>query len=135
MSRSTKAYGKGFRAKYGTEPPKGKGDCFRASLDTATELLAKDPACRLFVVHGEPVGTGGEAEGIRYPHAWVEAEVGGGNSTGFVVIDRSNGKSFVVDRELYYSVGSIVHDDVRRYTAKEALSLAVKHGHYGPWEA
>jgi hypothetical protein len=39
----------------------------------------------------------------------------------------------VVPRETFYDVGQIEPDSVMRYTPDEALELADRTGHSGPW--
>lgn len=97
---------------------KAKGDCFKAAFD----FVMNNPDTTL--VHGIAIGTGGEAKGIRMSHAWCE--VGG------IVIDVSNGQTCVTRTEHYYSVGTI--SEVRKYSRERASVMALKHGHYGPWE-
>lgn len=135
MGRATRPYDRSFRAKYGTETPYGDGDCFQMALTTATRVRDSSAIHRVLVVHGEPLGTGGNALGLRYPHAWVEWFVGHDGKNDIVfVMDYSNGKEVIIDRDTYYAVGNIIPDDVRRYTVDEATSLALDSGHYGPWE-
>lgn len=99
----------------------GDGDCFQVAFD----LCAKEG---LTLVHGIPLGTGGEALGKRYWHAWCETADG-------YVIDASNGKGDKparLPRELYYLFGKIEH--TWRYDILEAQIIASIEGHYGPWE-
>lgn len=79
-SKSTPDYDKRFRDKYGSRVPSGDGDCFSAAHDMLS-TLRKQPynftSDQIRLVHGTPLGTGGEAEGIRFPHAWVEVNTRG----------------------------------------------------------
>ena len=118
-----------FREKYGNDVPEGDGDCFETAIEVAHRL--HDEGCpNVRIVHGEPLGTGGEALGIRFPHAWVELTVDGVT----FVVDESNGNSVTIDKNLYYEIGNIVEADTRRYTTDEARAMMLKHGHYGAWE-
>ena len=54
--------------------PDGDGDCFIVAFRLFTNEFAGDPTARL--VHGSAsAGTGGEAEGVRFWHAWVEHDL------------------------------------------------------------
>lgn len=79
-SQSTPAYNQRFKDKYGARVPDGNGDCFVAASDMLSKLR-KEPynftSEQIRLVHGTPLGTGGEAEGIRFPHAWVEVNTNG----------------------------------------------------------
>ena len=79
-SRLTPDYDKRFKDKYGSRVPSGDGDCFSAAHDMLS-TLRKQPynftSDQIRLVHGTPLGTGGEAEGIRFPHAWVEVNTRG----------------------------------------------------------
>jgi hypothetical protein len=95
------------------------GDCFQVAADLT--LAIED----LVLCHGKPLGTGGEAKGLRYCHAWAEFEN--------VVLDFSNGNSAVVRVEDYYALGTIDLKRVRRYTRDEAIACMRAYDHYGPW--
>lgn len=79
------------------------------------------------IVHGEPLGRGGNAEGRRYFHAWVETVRDGRP----VCVDYSNGLEVIMDRAAYYELGQIT--EVRRYNRHQAMALYRKHDHAGPW--
>jgi phosphohistidine swiveling domain-containing protein len=64
---------------YGAASPEGSGNCYEAAMTTA-ETIGKrigvqDSSVR--ITHGVPLGTGGDAQGIRYNHAWVEVASNG----------------------------------------------------------
>ena len=73
--------GESFEDRYGQESPQGEGDCFVASVKAGRELEEAgvdnygNPISNVRIVHGAPLGVGGEAEGLRYTHAWVEYDV------------------------------------------------------------
>lgn len=150
---------KRFKDAYGEDMPDGDGDCYSTALNTAVELAAVNPTAKVRIVHGVPLGTGGEAEGIRFGHAWVEVE----NDTreqleqmlenmsdemrsqmeeliklrlqmGVDVIDKSNGNDVRMPKGMYYSIGNIDPNFVRSYSVDEALQIATEMGHYGPWD-
>ncbi len=125
----TTKYDERFECEYGAEVPQGDGDCFTVAIEVARRYdgFYDDIA----VCHGEPLGTGGEALGIRFPHAWVEFSRG---ASDYFVIDKSNGLNVVLPRDLYYAIGNIEAERVSRYTPQEATSLALEHEHYGPWQ-
>jgi hypothetical protein len=126
MTKTTE-YDKKFQDKYGNDIPKGDGDCFDKAVEVAERFEKDYPD--VLIVHGEPIGTGGEALGVRFPHAWVELDLNGFA----LVIDESNGNDVTISRDFYYAFGNIVEADVVRYTLTEARIQMLKHKHYGPW--
>lgn len=96
-------------------PPDWEGDPIEPTLPGAK------------VVHGLPLGRGGEAHGKRYWHAWVET-VRGGIPT---VIDYSNGLRVVMPKKDYYRHGDI--HQVWRFNEHQARALYRKLQHSGPW--
>lgn len=106
----------------------GEGDCYRQAVRLAESLRESIPeGVPVEVVHGLVTGTAGEAEGIRYGHAWVEI-------AGSICADASRGgEPVTVPGALYYEIGSIDPDETHRYSLKEAHRAMVDHGHYGPW--
>lgn len=106
----------------------GTGDCYRQAVLLAEELEAElGPDLEITIVHGLVTGTGGEAEGIRYNHAWVEVNRA-------LCADRSQGGSPVtVPVGLYYGIGSVDPDETHRYCLEQAHRHMVDLGHYGPW--
>lgn len=115
-------------AKSKSNAPDGKGDCYAAAARFATEVsLGLHPfsADDIRVCHGEAEGTGGDALGLRYGHAWVEVH-------GQIVIDRSNGNDIIVRADYYYDIGHVTN--VHRYTLEEVKHYTQRTGHYGPWE-
>lgn len=127
MGKNTE-YDTKFRERYGTESPQGDGDCFDKAVEVAERLEAYYPDIR--IVHGEPIGTGGEALGIRFAHAWVELDLNGFA----LVIDESNGNDVTISKDSYYAFGNIVEADVVKYTLTEARVQMLRHKHYGPWQ-
>jgi len=128
---------KKFKEKYGNERAFGKGDCFQAAANLLFDKFVDNPDAR--ICHGVPLGRGG-IEGIRFDHAWVEVdELQGTLPNGREIWDRtvydySNGNEVVMPAALYYHYGNIESEDVRRFTAKEALEKMKETGFYGPWE-
>jgi len=112
----------------------GEGYCFLVAAQAALE----DPT--LTVCHGLVVGqAGGDATPGRYHwHAWVESETLHAFPSGTFpianAIDRANGKDVTLPVALYYRLGQIEEEDVRRYTATEAARLMLRFRHYGPWD-
>lgn len=100
------------------EKPWRTGNCF----DAAFERQQREGFWIL--VHGVPLGTGGNAKGMRYPHAWLEA--------GLIVWDPN--ADIYVDAERYYTLGSIDGAQCRRYTKSEAAREAIACGTQGPWD-
>ena len=115
------------------------------------------------MVHGIPLGTGGEAAGIRYGHAWVEVDMTPGEILRLneklrvaktesekarieanirqlrlmgdvTVYDYSNGGRHEIPKFLYYAMGNIDESEVRRYSLDESRKYALNNKHYGPWK-
>jgi transposase len=129
--RSVQEFDKSFEEKYGEEPQYGSGDCFFSAISKAQELA--DVYDNVRVVHGVPLGTGGEAEGIRYPHAWVEFTQNIGGIDIEFIADFSNGNEVVVPKELYYKIGNIDPEFNRAYSIDEIEEKIEENGHAGPW--
>jgi hypothetical protein len=116
-----------FEKKFNQKVPDGEGDCFSEAIQQARKLA--DAYENVKIVHGYPLGTGGEAEGLRFPHAWTEFE-----RDGLVwVRDYSNGNRVEFPQILYYGIGNIEEADVSRYDIKEAEANMIENEHYGPW--
>lgn len=112
------------------------GDCFPAAVRTAGELINLGHP-QVLVVHGLPIGTGGDVEGRHHWHAWVETLVpdsGNGNKPTWAVADWSNGKprQFIV-RTLYYRLGQTKQHLVWRFTPQQVARHLDDFGHAGPW--
>lgn len=89
----------------------------------------------LVLVHGTAVGQG-PIEGQHHAHAWCErtdrVEWPDGAVHELVTcIDHSNGHEIEMPAAVYYRIGRV--HDVRRYEHDDAISTALRHGHYGPW--
>lgn len=119
-----------------------KGDCFEVALHFVMDRHFADDEYR--VVHGWPIGQG-KIAGVRHAHAWIERHdpipanlpehfQRIGPDFWVTVIDRSNGKDVELPRPLYYGIGHIRPEECRYYTATEAAALAVRTGHFGPWD-
>lgn len=118
------------------------GDCFAV----AANLVLLDPT--LTLCHGQPIGSGPDNGGKRYWHAWVERidQVTIPANTArlmphdafdlslSVVVDRSNGKNSTWPREVYYALGHIHPDRVRRYDRQETITMLDRFRHWGPWD-
>lgn len=126
------------------------GDCYPLAFRAVTEgtvdyLVPSDlpkefGTPRLELVHGFPIGTGGDAKGKKFCHAWIEVVLDApgcpGESFVYSVIDVGsfeNDPPRMLPEFVYYKVGQIQRSECRRYTADEAAELALKYEHYGPW--
>lgn len=103
------------------------GDCYKKAFHIITDFKFPIPA---FLCHGAPTGTGGEVDGMKFGHAWVELR----GDIGALVIDFSNGHKLTAPRRVYYEVGMILPGEVRAYTRQEAIEHVLEHGHYGHWD-
>jgi DNA polymerase III epsilon subunit-like protein len=125
--KSTKAHDEAFEKKYEQKMPEGSGDCFSTAVEQAAILAKKYDDVK--IVHGYPLGTGGEALGLRFPHAWVEFTENGVEW----VRDYSNGNRVEFPKILYYSIGNIEEKDANKYSRDEAQKMMIERQHYGPW--
>lgn len=96
-----------------------KGNCFEDSVNKLIQM--RDP--RAMVVHGLPMGQGGEAGKYgRYPHSWVE-------------LDGMVWESSIDDwlpAYRFYELGQI--EFTQRYAMKEVRDLlALEDATFGPW--
>jgi hypothetical protein len=97
------------------------GDCFEAALK-----FIQDPSVIEFpddyrLVHGN-VAVLRQDEAVN--HAWIEEND--------VVYEVSNRQGTAYFKETYYKQYQVTN--IRSYTVPEALELAFKHGHSGPWD-
>ena len=111
-----------------------QGNCFVVALLVAE--AAQTAGYPSAVVHGAP--TLQRPPYAPYAHAWVEVPVtlmaGGPNETTITfAIDYSNGLRAVLPTFLYYAFGRIEQAQNLTYPFMEALALAVRHRHYGPY--
>jgi len=98
---------------------RGLGDCYKA----AGQMIYMHPGGRL--VHGMVTGQGA-IEGLRYGHAWVEANG--------MALDHSNGRRIEMPVDAYYALGKIKPNECRYYTMAEAMAKMDELMHWGPWE-
>lgn len=92
----------------------------------------------VYLVHGQ---VRSPATGRWHCHAWVEVEAqvrfpgllpDAPTIPVVLVVDRSNGNSVEMPKELYYDLGCV--RNVRRYTKQQVLeSISASHV-YGPWK-
>jgi GNAT superfamily N-acetyltransferase len=139
-----------FAKKHGNERPVGDGDCFQSAVKVMFDVLSSEDRKKAKICQGVPMGQG-QIAGIRFDHAWVEVtrktDFGDADPndpqvkfmmerfpTQVIVYDYSNGKELQLPRELYYAIGQIDGDDVRRFSAEEAQTEMIEKGFYGPWE-
>lgn len=166
MQSKTKNFDNRFEKKYGQVNPDGDGDCYSAAFELAQKLTSrfgKEEGTEVKVVHGIPLGTGGEAAGIRYGHAWVEVDRTAGEILRLneklrvaktesekariesnirqvrlmgeaTVYDYSNGGKHEIPKFLYYAIGNIDESETRRYSVDESRKYALDTDHYGPWK-
>lgn len=106
----------------------GDGDCYVVAAHFMVDLPDAERS-RYRLCHGTPLGRG-PINGLRFGHAWVERTDG----DHVTVIDRSNGSDLELPQSLYYAIGAIDPEEVKRYTAHEAILFMLETEHYGPWE-
>jgi hypothetical protein len=98
------------------------GDCYRCASNYVT---GKNKTHTL--VHANVTGRG-PIEGVRYGHAFTEFE----GDYGTLVHDPSAGVTLPAD--LYYRLGQINPDEVRRYSYNEMTEKLVETEIWGPWD-
>lgn len=104
--------------------PATPGYCYRDSARLVVEGWIDGGV----LCHGVPRLTraaGGSPAGTRFGHAWVELNG--------MVYDH-NHLTRPYPRDLYYRIGQINPNDVRRYTMTEVYAKALTTGHWGPWD-
>jgi hypothetical protein len=102
------------------------GDCFVVAAKLLMSGVLRATAIGVLrLCHGEVLGTGGEAKGKHYAHAWIEDSK--------FVYDYSNGNNSIVLKELYYAIGNI-GTNVHRYTYRDMINMMQSTGHYGYWD-
>ena len=116
-----------FEKKYNQKVPDGDGDCFSKAVEQARDLAETYESMK--IAHGYPLGTGGDAEGLRFPHAWNEFMRDGVEW----VRDYSNGNEVEIPKAVYYAIGNIAEQDVSVFSLEEAEKSMSENGHYGPW--
>lgn len=95
-----------------------EGLCYTGAIRWITESTNRD----WILVHGTVLSA---RVGKRIEHAWCEC--------GELVIDLAMPVGLrIIERERYYRV--IKTEVSKRYTSDDALFLAIKNGHDGPWD-
>ena len=105
------------------------GHCFESALNVLMNKqhrIRQINANRFCLVHGIAIISGGQHFGEKFCHAWIEFDL--------------NGFEFCYDaetdllstKETYYVIGRVT--TVKRYSEIEALKMAFRFSHYGPWE-
>jgi hypothetical protein len=108
------------------------GDCFIVAAKLVA-LAGEYPDA--FICHGMVT----HAETGRHAHAWIERHRTFTHPDWEApiptvdVIDRSNGNNAALPAALYYKLGAIDPDTVRRYDRTTAIERMLATGHYGPW--
>lgn len=127
LLRSMQLHDDEFEKKYNQKVPDGDGDCFSKAVEQARDLAETYESIK--IAHGYPLGTGGDAEGLRFPHAWNEFMRDGVEW----VRDYSNGNEVEIPKAVYYAIGNIAEQDVSVFSLEEAEKSMSENGHYGPW--
>lgn len=72
-------------------------------------------------------------EPFMHPHGWIEFEIDGCTWSP-MCLDCANGNRVVMIRELYYRLGHIDPDTVRRYNPEQVRDKLLEQEQYGPWD-
>lgn len=108
------------------------GKCYEKSLQVLITGTFDTPDAPCVLCHGYPRLTKGSGEhpaGTLYGHAWLEGQ------RGDVTLCIDTTTMTHCPKDLYYAVGRIDPELVRRYTKEEAWGEAKKHRHNGPWHS
>lgn len=121
-----------------------RGRCYELALEAFVVGEGLELPDGAVLVHGYPRLQGGEFEGSKYGHAWIEWHEkvehpmftdDGGKPVVFqihTVWDAVSETS--LPAPLYYKVGQIDPDECVAYSRAEAREMIVEHETYGPWE-
>lgn len=101
------------------------GRCYQLA---AERLLEGRTPAGATLVHGYPTLAGGEHQGSRYGHAWLEWPVGPLWMCWDPVTDTE------ILGPLYYAAGRIDPELCDRYTRASMREHLVEIGTWGPWE-
>lgn len=117
-------------ARWDIDPP-AERNCFEAAMHVIGQLpVDANPQ----VCHGIAVGVGGEAEGRRYWHAWVEVDAASGRRAAKrVVLDYSHGLDVQMPRHDFYRRGTIDPMEVWRWSPVDAVHMILDYETWGPW--
>ena len=120
------------------------GRCYELALAAFILDMGPELPEEAVLVHGYPRLQGGEFEGSKYGHAWIEWR----SQVESPMFTDDDGKPVVfhihtvwdavsemsMPASLYYGVGQIDRDECVTYSREEAREMVAEHGHYGPWE-
>lgn len=106
-----------------------EGKCFE---NCGRFMIAAPNAKEWALCHGTVFGQGGEAEGLWFPHAWLE-----NRSLGLAMdltLDEfgQDKDNLMIPISLYRKVGRA--RDVTEYSWVEACRQMLTHEHFGPWD-
>ena len=107
---------------------KRTGDCFESAGKLMVEAGRKTD---WVLVHGAPTGLAGDANGIKYPHAWIEIP---SRAVSHRAICFDTVAEVEIPAPAYYALGNIKPEETVRYTWKELFAMLAEHGTYGPWD-
>jgi hypothetical protein len=117
----------------------GNGDCYEVSGKLILDWkLGNSDSCPLLchgIVHGQ-----GPLKGAIFGHGWVEYNQTLPTTTNKhahtiqIALDKSNGKELEIPVPVYYLIGKIDPEEVKKYNKEEIRENILKHGHWGPWE-
>jgi hypothetical protein len=101
-----------------------RGSCYAAAMLMLENTDLPIETCRL--CHGVARLT--VPPYCEFGHAWVEVEDGG------TFIFDGRFPTTWVPKSVYFAVGQIRLENVKRYTLSEARKMVLETEHYGPWD-
>lgn len=103
-----------------------QGQCYPWAVRYAAQWLRAPTSHPIAVVHGWVHHPRGPLAGQTYAHAWIETR--GGRA-----MDWQHREERPMTIAAFYRRYRPL--DCVRYTPEQALALAVRHSHYGPWHS
>lgn len=100
-----------------------KGNCYQSAYDAFMNRRDFPEKDGWRLVHGIAVLSGGRFKGHTFGHAWLE------NLKKHIVYDAE--KDMILPTLVFYKIGKISFSI--EYKKSDVAKMAVKHGHYGPW--
>lgn len=101
-----------------------KGECYECGVSAMISCHWAKVGDGLLLVQGEPINRGA-VFGKRYGHCWLEL--------GDEVYDLTI-QSEPFPKVLYYAMGGLNEENVRRYNYDQVAKWCLDVKHYGPWE-
>lgn len=118
----------------------GNGNCYEMSAKFLLNTKETQKVSNPQLCHGIVCGQG-PLEGAIFGHSWIEYERMPTTTTATItamptiklVLDKSNGKTLEIPSPIYYHLGRIEPNKVKKYSQEEVRENILKYQHWGPW--